>query len=197
LAEPIVATGARAFTVKTDDGLTTVDLKKGETVLLTSGPPSGDLVIEPVTPQADRLNYYGTRKVAPLAQDAQGNFLATARQAQLNGSTFFLQGKGDMANIGRWTSASDVAVWKLDVRQPGAFRVIASYASTGAGAQFAVEAADSVIKADRKSTGGWDKFQDFELGTLTLPAGAIELRVRSADGKPPTINLRNIVLQRK
>ena len=44
----------------------------------------------------------------------------------------------------------------------------------------------------------WDVFRDDKAGSLTFPdSGMAELRVRSADGKPPMINLRQIVLERE
>ena len=86
--------------------------------------------------------------------------------------------------------------------------VLAStYATTGGGGQLAVEATRetdgqttklSALSAQRQSTGGWDKFQEFALGTLELPAtGPVELTIRSADGKPPMINLRSLRLIKK
>jgi alpha-L-fucosidase 2 len=65
----VVASGNRDFkvTTETEDGqpITVIDLKKGETVLLTSAAEklgADDLKIEPVAPQTDRLNYYGSPK---------------------------------------------------------------------------------------------------------------------------------------
>jgi hypothetical protein len=70
LAAPIVASGDRTFTVKTENAangerVLTIDLRKGETVLLTSGgapAPSKDLVIAPVAAQPEHTNSYGLRK---------------------------------------------------------------------------------------------------------------------------------------
>lgn len=70
LEEPIAASGSRAFksTTETDpDGarLTTVDLRKGETVLLSSAAAKltqTDLLIEPVPAEAGRTNCYGSAK---------------------------------------------------------------------------------------------------------------------------------------
>jgi hypothetical protein len=70
LEEPVAASGSRNFKVETGkdhNGLpiTTIDLRKGETVLLVSGkekPAAGDLVIAPVAPQPNRLNFYGSPK---------------------------------------------------------------------------------------------------------------------------------------
>ena len=65
----IVASGPREFkvTTETDDGqpVTVIDLKKGETVLLTSADDKltpDELKIEPVTAQSNRLNFYGSPK---------------------------------------------------------------------------------------------------------------------------------------
>jgi hypothetical protein len=65
-----VASGAREFKVTTGKDhnglpLTTIDLRKGETVLLTSAKlklADSDYVIEPVAAQTNRLNFYGSAK---------------------------------------------------------------------------------------------------------------------------------------
>lgn len=65
----VVASGVRKFKLSTEieDGqsVTVVDLKKGETVLLTSSnekPTAEDLKIKPVAPQPGRENFYGSTK---------------------------------------------------------------------------------------------------------------------------------------
>jgi len=65
----IVASGQRQFrvTTETEDNqpVTVIDLKKGETVLLIPEKENlspSDLMIEPVAPQANRLNFYGSPK---------------------------------------------------------------------------------------------------------------------------------------
>ena len=214
LEEPLVAAGARPFSVQTakDVGghsLTTVDLRKNETVLLTSARfpvKPEELVIEPVRPHPDRANFYGSRKIAPIAPDAQGGFELGARQAKLNGASLLLQKSAGRDNIGRWIKAEESVSWKLNVRQAGIFRVFATYAATGGGGLLAVEATRDgesparlgTLSAQRQGTGGWDKFQEFELGALELPApGILDLTVRTADGKPPMINLQSLRLVRK
>jgi hypothetical protein len=65
LAGKITASGDRQFkvTTETEDGqpVTVIDLKKGEIVLLTSGDEK-DLIINPVTAQSNRENFYGSPK---------------------------------------------------------------------------------------------------------------------------------------
>jgi hypothetical protein len=71
LEEPIIASGPRAFKISTANDrngrrLTTVDLRKGETVLLTSAkakPTPADLLIEPVAAEPGRANFYGLHPV--------------------------------------------------------------------------------------------------------------------------------------
>jgi hypothetical protein len=65
----IVASGTRKFkvTTETEDGqpVTVIDLKKGETILLTSTDEKlsdADLKIEPVAAQPGRENFYGSPK---------------------------------------------------------------------------------------------------------------------------------------
>jgi hypothetical protein len=79
LDEPIVASGNRPFKVTTETDhngrrLTRIDLHKGETVLLTSANATGartDFAIEPVTAQADRLNFFGSPKAQGGARKNQ------------------------------------------------------------------------------------------------------------------------------
>ena len=66
----VVASGARKFnvTTETEDGqpVTVIDLKKGETVLLTSADDNAapeNLKIDPVAAQPGRENFYGLRSV--------------------------------------------------------------------------------------------------------------------------------------
>jgi hypothetical protein len=70
LTEPIAASGARAFKVgaeasRSGSRITTIDLHKGETVLLTSQNEQltpADLKIEPVAAQPGRINFFGSSK---------------------------------------------------------------------------------------------------------------------------------------
>jgi hypothetical protein len=214
LEEPVVASGGRAFAVETTkdrNGLpvTTIDLKRGETVLLISGktpPPADELAVAPVAPQADRLNPYGSRKVPPVRPDASGTFEATARQARLHGTQLFMEKKGGAENVGHWIDAKEHVSWTLAVPAAGTYTVSAVYASPGGGGRFAVEASREPdgraepaahLEAERQSTGGWDVFREQALGKMALPAGAVTLAVRSADGKAPSMNLRAIRLARQ
>lgn len=204
LEEPVAYQPARAFSVKTAADrngklMTTIDLKKGETIVLVSAkhPPTGaDLAIAPVASQPTRVNFYGSKKSAPVAASADGSFVLGVKDAKLAGSTFFLQGKGEDLNLGRWINAEEYVSWKVSAPQAGDYKLLARYAATGAGQKFTVEVLDaegavaSSATAERKATGDFTKFQEMELGTLKIPAvGTWEIRMRSADGKAPMLNL--------
>ena len=117
-------------------------------------------------------------------------------------STFFLQGKGADLNLGHWVNAAEEVSWKIAVAQPGAFKARARYAATGGGNRFRIEVRDaagdvvSATEAERKSSGGWDKFREWDLGELKVPtAGTWEIRLGSADGKAPMLNFCRLNLQ--
>ncbi|QNN24966.1 alpha/beta hydrolase fold domain-containing protein [Planctomycetales bacterium ZRK34] len=142
----------------------------------------------------DKLLDGGLPALGPVVQDDQGNFTCAARQSKLHGKKITTQGKADNMNIGYWVNPDDYVTWELKVREPGEYRVVINYAAAKGNARIAAEAAGSVAEAARPSTGGFDQYRDLELGALTLPAGNVELRIRSADGKRPMINLRRVVL---
>jgi hypothetical protein len=208
LDEPTAVGGSRKFTIesardKNDNLVTAIDLKKGETVLLisaTAPAKSDELVIEPVSAEPDRCNFYGSRKIAAIAQAADGNIILTAKQAKLNGSTFFLQGKGDDMNIGYWIKPDEYLSWKISVTKPGTFAVLTKYSSIGGG-KIAIQVlnADAAtvgsITTDKIPTGDWNKFTEHEAGLLSIPAaGTYEIQMRSADGNAPMLNLNGVRL---
>lgn len=214
LEDPVIASGIRNFSVSTErDGngfpLTTVDLKKGETVVLMSGKnklKAGDLLIEPVAPQADRLNYYGSRKVLPVRPDTKGCFEAVPKSASLHGTQLLIEQKGGHDNVGRWTDAKEYLSWTLVAPEAGKYTMIAVYAATGGGGKMTLELEKKnegkeervgLLEMEKQGTGGWDKFQEHSIGEIDLPAGTVVLSMRSADGKPPMLNLRAIRLIRK
>jgi len=199
LDNPVVAGGSRDFDVKTKDGVTEIDLKKGETVLLTSAnAPVKSFAIEPVAAESDRLNWYGARKQPSVQQDPGGNFDLTPEKAILVGDALFTQHKDGKLSIVHWVNGDDFLQWRLNVTRPGTFRVLVTYSAPKDGVCFTVGAGESVVQTERQSTGGWYDFKQFDLGTLTVPsAGKVKLEVRSSDGTPLMLNLHKVQLIRE
>ena len=209
LDSPVAVNPSRSFSVQTAEDangrpLTTIDLKKGEAILLVSAKDSNSpATIEPVASDARRLNFYGSRKSAPVLEGGDGSILLPAKAAKLSGSTFFLQGKGDAINIGRWTAPGDIASWKITAQRSGARSVSIRFAATGSGKiVFELRNADgemvATLSASHKATGSWEKFQEETIGQLEIPAaGTYELQARGADGKAPMLNLASVCLSVK
>ena len=207
------AVGRRTFAVSAGldangNGITTVDLQKGEQVVLyslASPPAEGEYVIEPVASRDGRENWFGSRKGVCARQQPSGAIVLRARDAILHGDAIFYEKTKTKDNIGHWVDAADRVSWRMSVTTPGTFQVFVDYAATGGGAKLEValerKRGGAFAPAGqpqpflRVSTGAWDTFRDSEIGPVAIhEAGEYRLVVRSADGKAPLINLRKVTL---
>ena len=184
--------------------VTVVDLKRGESVLLTTdGAPPENVHAVPVNPMGE-LNAYGLHGAAAersisrtgqtVRQAKDGSFQLGAAYAILKDGPKMEQ-KGKEPNIGFWTSAKGTAAWKLDVQKPGRYAITIRAAATGGGNQLAIAVGDKHVEWARQSTGAWETFKDFDAGTIELSKGTLLLTVRSADGKAPMLNMVRLVLK--
>jgi len=134
--------------------------------------------------------------VAAVVQiDNSGRYVLTPDSVELHGSLREETRDGRL-NIGFWDDGKDWASWKLNVKQPGKFKVTALCATIHTGSALTVEAAGWKLAADVPQTGAWDKFQDVDLGTLEIKqAGEQVVNVRPGDPQAwKAINLRQITL---
>jgi alpha-L-fucosidase 2 len=202
------ASGVRPFAVATSQdhngqALTTVDLRRGETVLLTRG-DGVKPAVAPVATPVEKHNFYGSAKVPAQQPAANGSFTLGAKSAQRQGASFVFQRSGDKENIGGWTEPKGALAWRLQVPKAGRYTVVVEYAATGAGPEVAVELVAKSQRNDaaairttfkRVGTGGYDHFKVFPAGEVAIPAGGEwMLTVRSADGAAPLINLHAVRL---
>jgi alpha-L-fucosidase len=154
-----------------------------------------------------------------LTQTKAGLVELPAGEAMLHGSSLKCQGGGDGENIGFWTDPKDWASWVFNINAPGRFDVQLTFACEpgSAGSQYdvtltedklqtkglrprkriVVKQPEQKLSAKVESTGGWDKFVDVQLGTLTVSQnGRHTLSV-----KPTTVphgavmNLKSILLK--
>ena len=183
--------------------VTVIDLRKGESVLLTSmGAPPEDIQVLPVKPMG-ALNTYGLHGEAgrrsilragqTVRQAKDGAFSLDAACAILKNGPKTEQKEKEL-NIGFWTNAKGSAAWKLDVKKPGRYAITIRAAASGSGNMVAFEAGDKFLEWKRESTGSWDVFKDFSVGTIELNAGETRLTIKSADGKAVMLNLVHVVL---
>jgi hypothetical protein len=186
--------------------ITTVDLQKGEEVVLFAldDPPLDDeFVIEPVEASTGRENWFGSQKGALVVQDDAGELVLRAGDAFLHGEKIFYEKSKTLDNIGHWVDPADSVSWRARVTRPGTFSVSVEFASTGAGVKLHVIIERKVRRGYvrvgypkpflRSPTGAWDAFEQFEIGQVALPAeGEYRVTVKSADDLPPLINLRAV-----
>lgn len=86
--------------------------------------------------------------------------------------------------LGWWNSQEDHCAWSFDVPAGGAgsYRVTLEYScdNASAGNTVVVEANGQSLTGTVASSGGWDKYRGWNLGTLKLEEGRGELLVRSS-----------------
>jgi putative membrane-bound dehydrogenase-like protein len=86
--------------------------------------------------------------------------------------------------LGWWNSQEDHCIWSFEVPTgaAGDYRVTLEYscADNSAGNTVVVEAGGESLSGKVASSGGWDKYRGWNLGTIKLPEGRNELLVRSS-----------------
>jgi hypothetical protein len=101
------------------------------------------------------------------------------------------------ATLGFWTEANDFATWELTVTKPGKYRVeILQGCGTGhGGSSVELTVGKERLTFEVKDTGGWQKFEAREIGSLTLGAGRQTLTVKPLKkAKAAVMDLRQIRL---
>jgi alpha-L-fucosidase len=135
---------------------------------------------------------------------ADGSLTLRAIDARLDGHGLKIEGMGDQANVGFWTSAAESVRWTASGVKPGRYAVEVELACDPStpGAKFAVEvsgaaqvAGSSGLTGTVESTGSWKTYAFKPMGEVDFPGGTLEVLVR-ATSKPGTavMNLRSVRL---
>jgi len=171
---------------------------KGLTVQLPAQKPCDFAVAIKIS--GEDLRGFKPEQAVPTASavvqpDAGGKYTLAPDTADLHGS-LREEAQGGRPNIGFWDNGKDWASWKLNVKQPGKFKVTAVCATINPGSSLTVEAAGQKLTANVPQTGAWDKFQDLDMGALEIKqAGEQVVNLRPSDPQTwKAINLRQIVL---
>ncbi len=132
---------------------------------------------------------------AVVQPDASGKYTLAPETADLHGS-LREESRGGRPNIGFWDNPTDWASWKVDVKQPGRFKMAADCATVHSGVSITVEAAGQKLTGKVPATGAWEKFEELALGTIEIrQAGEQVVSLRPGDAKTwKAVNLRSIVL---
>ncbi|MCA9221459.1 MAG: HEAT repeat domain-containing protein, partial [Planctomycetales bacterium] len=131
----------------------------------------------------------------PAAVRDDGSIRLLATDCRIYGPRLVFESQ--YRNLGYWQSEEDRAVWKLDIRKAGRFRVSLDYAcdASAAGDRFLLTIAGQTLGGQVPSTGSWNNYQSLTIGDLDLPAGPAEATMRS-DGpiRNALLDLRTIRL---
>ncbi|MHC4876878.1 MAG: neutral/alkaline non-lysosomal ceramidase N-terminal domain-containing protein [Planctomycetota bacterium] len=107
-----------------------------------------------------------------------------ASAAEIYGPSLILEEK--YGNLGWWSSTDDYAVWTIETKQSGFYRVELEYAcddSTSGGA-IRFSTGTRLLTARVAGTGTWDNYRTWSAGAIDLRRGRQQLTV-SALAKPP------------
>ncbi|MEC7565304.1 MAG: PVC-type heme-binding CxxCH protein [Planctomycetota bacterium] len=108
-----------------------------------------------------------------------GKYSLPASQAAIYGTTAVFEAQ--YGNIGFWGSKNDRVVWTINIEKAGEFDVILDWAApeNTAGNQFELTSGESSFVGVIAATDSWDDYQQRPIGTLTLPAGDVQLTFSS------------------
>jgi len=174
----------------------------GLKIKLPAAPPCDHAVAFKITGlktnwQADTsdLPWLDTR----IAPRPDGSLKLEAALAEVHGS-LRTETKRPEGNIGSWDNAADWASWsKVEVREPGTYEVSVLTATPHAVSEFTVKVGDQVLTGKVTSTGAWEQFRSFALGTVDLKQpGEVKVAIRPRTAETwKAINLGEVVLRKQ
>ena len=112
--------------------------------------------------------------------DAEGSLLLAPDLAELHGA-LRVQDEGERRNIGYWDDPAHFVTWdRLQVTQPGTYRVTASISTVHAGAEFVLEVAGRELPVQVLAGKDWYDFKPIDAGVIEIKgAGEIALKMRT------------------
>ena len=115
-----------------------------------------------------------------VTQGSDIPFQLDYRLAVTSGRTMKRFNRDGAFHLARWTGPEDAIEWHLLVSQPGPYKVLIRYAApqASAGRSYAVRIGDQSLEAKAVSTGEGLRYQEFDLGIVTLKkAGPLVVRI--------------------
>ena len=108
-----------------------------------------------------------------------GALRLTAKNAEIRGT--LIRFEAPHANIGYWHHQTDTATWRVDVPESGTFDLYLNAAcdDQAAGNTFRIDGLASAVTGQVDSTGGWQHYRQYKLGTSRLTSGHRVITVRA------------------
>ena len=115
-----------------------------------------------------------------IFQGPKGSLQLPASLAEIHGSALRYEPAPHKNTLGYWTRAEDWASWDVQVDRPGDFRITMRFGcgSGSGGSEVEINLAGKSLAFTVKETGGFQTWQEADLGSVTLPAGRHTLSIR-------------------
>jgi len=123
--------------------------------------------------------------------DKDGVFRLTPKAARTMGRLTY---QPDRDNLGAWLDPADTPSWQLREVPSGDYRVRFAYGCTQPGTGFVIDLGKQQVAGRTESTGGLKTYHWFDLGTVILPGGSLQVTVRPAPFRGVFANFRGIEL---
>jgi putative membrane-bound dehydrogenase-like protein len=204
----LASESAASITLKGQDGKQQVLLRSEIEELTSSGKslmPEGlekDIAKQDM---ADLFAYLGEQRTPPkqvagnspsVVKLEGGKLLLLATNCEIHGGEIMFE--SEFKNIGNWHGEKDHVIWTVELDKGGEFDVILDYAcdNRSAGSAWILEGAKAPLRGKVAGTGGWDKYKQGKVGTVSLEAGRrqIILRPDGVKPNPALMDLRGVQL---
>jgi hypothetical protein len=117
----------------------------------------------------------------PVRQAADGTVTLHARVATVHGTTVRYEPQPNKNTIGYWTKVDDWVSWDFEIAKPGRFKVeiLQGCGQGSGGSEVDFSAAEQTLKVTVKDTGGFQNFENREIGEFKLgEPGRYTLKVK-------------------
>ncbi|HTN74331.1 MAG TPA: PVC-type heme-binding CxxCH protein, partial [Pirellulaceae bacterium] len=128
---------------------------------------------------------------------ADGVLELSASTARIYGPKLVFEPK--YLNLGYWLTEQDQAVWSVEIKQAGSYRVTLEYAcqASAAGDKFQLRIGEQVVSGVAASTGTWDDYKQQEAEIVRLKPGEFDVQLRSTGAvREALFDLRKVTLKR-
>ncbi len=131
-----------------------------------------------------------------VVKPKDGKLALLATNAEIRGGEICFE--EPFRNVGFWHGANDSAAWTVELQKGGEFDVWLDWACDDHSANnpWVLEGAKAPLRGKAATTGGWDKYRQEKVGTVTLEAGRQRLTLRPDGVKPngALMDLRGVQL---
>ena len=116
-----------------------------------------------------------------VRQAADGTVSLHARVAAIHGATVRYEPQPNKNTIGYWTKVEDWVSWDFEIAKPGRFKVeiLQGCGKGSGGSEVDFSVGEQMLKVTVKDTGGFQNFENREIGELKLEQpGRYTLKVK-------------------